>query len=271
MAAVDLKRYLFAENDLRSLLSPSLAPYLSRFEEYFSLLKTLPSDQRGDFLFLEETRVGYPMVFGSGLNDCEKLAVWLIERCPGMEWIDPFFWMREYKIFSVSPSELLIVELPQFLPVRKVEDVRNRFKNGDGPFLLGASQALVDGSRIVIPREKPDREILENLWSFLPYSARSLSYVSFSKSETNHSVHVRVLPLTEAANSPGFLTEDQCRDYPPSQFEQQLQYALDYSDQKLFDRLMCRRSSRETLKMAWLMLIVALVVMVASRILVPGR
>jgi hypothetical protein len=76
-----------------------------------------------------------------------------------------------------------------------------------------------------------------------------------------------VLPSIPEGGLPGYLTEDQARDYPESRYERELQMAVEHGDQRTVDRLFARRSSAETLRLAlWLVLAFA-VLSLASRIM----
>ena len=69
-----------------------------------------------------------------------------------------------------------------------------------------------------------------------------------------------VLPAVPEGGLPGYLTEDQARDYPESRYERELQVAVEHGDQRTVDRLLARRSSAETLRLAfWIVLAAAVV------------
>jgi len=75
-----------------------------------------------------------------------------------------------------------------------------------------------------------------------------------------------VLP-TVPASHPGFLTEDQARDYPESRYERELQTAVEHNDERGLQALLSRRSSSDTLKLAFTMVLGMAVLSLAARIL----
>ena len=58
------------------------------------------------------------------------------------------------------------------LPERTLDMLDELLKHGDGPLLLGATQALVDGYRIVLPGTTPNESLARDLWQLLPDSTR---------------------------------------------------------------------------------------------------
>src|SRR5262249_48794917 len=59
------------------------------------------------------------------------------------------------------------------LPPRTVDQTRRVLKRPDGPNLLGGSQVLVDGGRVVFQRQQPDSALLRDLWQLLPTRTRT--------------------------------------------------------------------------------------------------
>src|SRR5260370_282778 len=59
-------------------------------------------------------------------------------------------------------------------------------------------------------------------------------------------------PAVPEGGAAGYLSEDQARDYPESHYERDLQVAVESKDQRALDRLLSRRSSTETLRLALL-------------------
>ena len=125
------------------------------------------------------------------------------------------------------------------------------FKNGDGPFLLGACQTLVDSGRILLVREQPDTKLIQDLWMLLPDSTRRQTWFATFAYSTALQFNLVVLPNTPEDGLPiGYLNEDQTRDYPESRYERELQGAVESGEQHTVDRLFARRTSAETLKLA---------------------
>src|SRR5262249_46834652 len=93
------------------------------------------------------------------------------------------------------------------LPPRTVEQVRRVLQRPDGPNLLGGSQVLVDGGRIVFWRNGPDSALLRDLWCLLPTSTRSeLWPASFAFGNDLH-FHVLAVPNAEGEEFEHYHTE----------------------------------------------------------------
>jgi hypothetical protein len=140
---------------------------------------------------------------------------------------------------------------------RRVEELKELLRSGDGPLWLGATQATIDGAKMAIVRPAPAPEIVRAVWNLLPTSNRNdFTFASFAFSaELNFDL--AVYPATPPGR---FLTEDKCRDYPEGRYELALQSAIESGDQAELDRLLARRSSQDVLRMALFVVLLALVV-----------
>jgi hypothetical protein len=147
---------------------------------------------------------------------------------------------------------------PEPLPPRTVAQLDDVLKHGDGPFLLGASQALVDSGKIVLQRPAPDPKLLGDLWSLLPHSTRRTIWPATFAFSNDLGFDVVALPNVPSGGVPGYLNEDQARDYPDSGYERQLQIAIEARDQAMLDRLLSRRSSAEALRLALSIVLLAI-------------
>lgn len=156
---------------------------------------------------------------------------------------------------------------PEPLSRRTVAQLDHIFKHGDGPFLLGACQALVDSGRIAIRREAPDPSLVRDLWNLLPDSTRRVTWPATFAYAAKLGFGLVVLPEVAEAAPPGYLTEDQARDYPESRYERGLQTAVEAGDQRTVDTLFARRSSSETLRLAVWLVLGATVLAVAARLM----
>jgi hypothetical protein len=157
---------------------------------------------------------------------------------------------------------------PQPLPRRTIEQLDAVLKNGDGPFLLGASQTLVDGGKILLKRETPEKKLLRDLWALLPDSTRRCVWPATFAFSNALGFDVVAMPTVPGKGIPGYLNEDQARDYPESRYERDLQAAIESGDQRFLDRLLSRRSSSETLRLALTILVVGVAVVIVGRLLV---
>jgi hypothetical protein len=153
------------------------------------------------------------------------------------------------------------------LPPRTVAQLDAIFKYGDGPFLYGACQTLVDTGRIAIERDSPQPDLCRSLWNLLPASTQRRTSVATFAYSTALGFGLAVLPTVPNGGIPGYLSEDQARDYPESRYERELQFAVEHNDQRSLDRLLARRSSAETLRLAIWILLGAVAFTVVTRIL----
>ena len=97
------------------------------------------------------------------------------------------------------------------------------------------------------------------LWALLPDSTRRQTLVATFAYTIDLGFGLAVTPVMPDVGVAGYLTEDQARDYPESRYERELQTAVEHGDQRALDRLLARRSSAETLRLAlWVVLGAAL-------------
>lgn len=139
---------------------------------------------------------------------------------------------------------------PEPLSPRTVEDVQSTLKTGDSPLLLGMTQALIDGSRVLLIRPEPDPELLRELWKLLPDRTRCDLWPATFANSVELGFHVAIVREAAAKWPIGYLTEEQARDYPEGRYELALQIAAEDGDQAALNKLFARRSSRDTLRLA---------------------
>lgn len=159
-----------------------------------------------------------------------------------------------------------LVWAPDPLPPRTVAEVAGVLKDGDGPFLLGATQGLLDGVRVVLVRPAPDESVVRLLWKLLPTRSRGELWPATFAFSLDPGFHLAVLPAAPAPLPPGTVTEEQAKDYPQGRYELALQIAAENGDQREVDRLFARRTSRDTLRLAVLILIGAVLAAAASKL-----
>jgi hypothetical protein len=142
----------------------------------------------------------------------------------------------------------------EVLPERTLEQLDRVLKNGDGPLLLGTTQALVDGNRVLLNGTAPNEALARDLWQLLPDSTRcDLWPASFAFSK-ELGFHLAIGPTLTSAEQKHHLTEDTLREYPAGNYELNLQIAVESGDRASLRRLLKRRSSGETLRLALYML-----------------
>jgi hypothetical protein len=141
--------------------------------------------------------------------------------------------------------------------------------NSEGPALLGGVQVLIDGGRLLFERPGPDTRLLHGLWTLLPYATRSQLWpASFAFSNALHFDAV-VVRQAIAQDFEDYTTEDQAADYPEGRYELRLQIAAEAGDQQELDALLSRRTAAETCRLGLTVLVLAGLLVLASRILLP--
>jgi hypothetical protein len=153
---------------------------------------------------------------------------------------------------------------PQPLPERTLEQLDAVLKNGDGPLLLGATQALVDGNRLLLMGTAPNELLARSLWQLLPESSRRDMWPASFAFSNELRFHLAIGPAFSAGPEQP-LTEEVLRDYPPSSYELNLQIAVESEDRAGLQRLLARRSPDETIRLGLYMIAFALIAAVVFR------
>jgi hypothetical protein len=160
---------------------------------------------------------------------------------------------------------------PQPLPLRTIAQLDDVLKHGDGPFLLGASQSLVDSGKVLLHRPVPEPKMIRDLWALLPDSTRRSIWPATFAFSIELGFDVLAMPTVPDTGLPGYLSEDQARDYPESRYERELQVAIEMGDQRALNRLLARRSSAETLRLGILIVAFAFGIMGIVKLLTVLR
>src|SRR5262249_31454561 len=121
---------------------------------------------------------------------------------------------------------------------------------------------------IALVRSQPDAKVCRDLWALLPDSTRRQTWLATFAYSTDLGFHLVVLPALPEGGIVGYLTEEQARDYPDSRYERGLQIAVEHNDQRTVDRLLARRTSAETLRLAVWGLVAAAVISFTIRVLI---
>ena len=172
---------------------------------------------------------------------------------------DPFAMARRYPVDWQARDAAGLGLARRTLPKRTVAMLDEILKHGDGPFLLGAAQTLVDGGKIVLERG-PEEAPLHDLWALLPEWVRRSTWPATYAFGNDLGFDVLVMPAVPEGGLPGYLGEDQARDYPDSRYESQLQLAIECGDQPGLDRLLTRKSTSEMIRVALIVVIVCFTV-----------
>lgn len=180
---------------------------------------------------------------------------------------DPFFLAEQYPPPWVERVALPTLAWLDELPQRTVEQLQRILQEEDGPTLLGAAQTLVDGGRVVFERAFPATDLLRRLWMLLPESTRAEVWPASFAYDSKLDVQAIVVPKVDPAAFPNYVTEAQAGDYPQGRYELDLQIAVEAGDQLALDGLLARRSSRQTLRLAIILLVLFAAMALASRYL----
>jgi len=206
---------------------------------------------------------------------------------------DPFAALERVPAAWSSQGELPALSWPaQPLPPRTVTQVQNVLKrikagalrededpeaapertveNSESPALLGGAQVLVDGGKLVFIRKEPDVALVQGLWTLLPYSLRGKIWPASFAFANDLNFDVVVAPRLGDGNWEGYTTEEQAEYYPAGAYELALQTAAEAGDQAELDAVFSRRSGHETLRLAWRILVVMAVLVIAGKFFVGG-
>lgn len=155
---------------------------------------------------------------------------------------------------------------PEPLPERTLEQLDAVLKTGDGPLLLGGTQAVVDGNRVLVKRDAPAEELVRGLWQLLPDRTRADKWPATFAFSDELGFHLAVGPaFNPGGPEPKPLTEEAVKDYPPSSYELSLQIAVESGDRAAVRRLLARRTVDDTIRLAAYILLFSLVVAVLFR------
>jgi hypothetical protein len=152
------------------------------------------------------------------------------------------------------------------LPRRTVDDVQAVLKSGESVLLLGGAQALLDGGRLMIVSPTPADELMRGLWLLLPERSRFDLWPATFAFSNELGFHAVALPGAPVPWPAGYLTAEQARDYPEGRYELSLQIAAEAGNQAELDRLLTRRSSRDTLRLALYLVAGAMALAIISKV-----
>lgn len=155
---------------------------------------------------------------------------------------------------------------PEPLPPRTVESVQHVMKTGDLALLLGGTQSLIDGSRLLLIADSPQPDFCRGLWHLLPYQTRRELWPASFAFANELGFHVVALPTAPTPWPDGYLTDEQARDYPDGRYELALQTAAESGDQPELNRLFARRTSLGTIRLGLYLVAVAIVLAVVSKV-----
>lgn len=180
---------------------------------------------------------------------------------------DPFAISDRYPVNWTVTGTLPELAWPvETLTERTIEQLDAILKNGDGPLLLGVTQAIVDGNRVLLRRNEPDEKLVREIWQLLPDRTRAERWPATFAFSDELGLHLAVVPtLVPVVGEAKPLTEDAVRDYPSSNYELNLQIAIESGDRAALRRLLARRTLDDTIRLAVYIVVFALIVAVLFR------
>lgn len=136
--------------------------------------------------------------------------------------------------------------------------------------LLGATQALIDGSQVVFARSQPDETILRSLWALLPSGSRCELWPATFAFGNVEAFHAAAVPTKLAPTGSQWIHEEQAGDYPEGRYELNLQVAVESGNQRDLDNLLARKTRWHMIQLAAVLLLVFSVVALLTAV-IPKR
>ena len=97
--------------------------------------------------------------------------------------------------------------------------------------------------------------MIRRLWLLLPQNTRAQLWPASFAFSNALGFDAVVVPRADVQQFAEYVTEEQAGDYPEGRYELALQMAVETGDQAEMDRLLARRSSKQTIKLAILLLV----------------
>lgn len=184
---------------------------------------------------------------------------------------DPFLIAAQFPPAWSERDAVATLVWPEEAPGRRmIAEVQQILQSEEGPTLLGATQALLDGGRLVFERPAPAADVVRKLWLLLPTSSRcELPLATFAFSN-ELAFPIVVTPRYNEEDFAGYLTEEQMGDYPQGRYELHLQIAAEEGDQLELDRLLARRSRAQTWRLGLVILVLITLLLLLLHGLPPG-
>jgi hypothetical protein len=175
---------------------------------------------------------------------------------------DPFAIADRYPPDWNATGQLPDLAWPmEVLPERTLEQLDAILKHGDVSLLLGSTQALVDGNRVLLTRTEPAERFVRDLWQLLPDRTRCDLWPATFAFSDELGFHAAVGPgLPTPRHGAQVLPEESIRDYPQSSYELNLQLAIESGDRAGLRKLLARRTADDTIRLGLYILGFALVV-----------
>ena len=186
--------------------------------------------------------------------------VLILHRIAYESWPDPFrlneYFPADWKARGELPEYTWEDEIVQRRGVLALEEI---LKTRDPTLFLGAIQAVVDGGRVLLTLKDAEPEHVNELWQLLPDATRSEVTVANFALSPEVGFHLVLMPSAPEPWPSGYISAEQARDYPEGSYEKSLQTAIEAHDQRDLDRLFSRRSPKQSLQLAILLISVMVI------------
>jgi hypothetical protein len=154
-------------------------------------------------------------------------------------------------------------------PARTVASLRKVLDVSNSAVLLGGTQALLDGGRLVFERREPAGALVRSLWALLPTNSRFGLWPATFVFANASRFHVAVVPRADDPKLAAYVDEVRAGDYPEGRYELALQIAVESGDQEHLDTLLARRSRSQVLRLGLGLLAVLVLGPIAVGWLIP--
>jgi hypothetical protein len=155
---------------------------------------------------------------------------------------------------------------------RPVAEVQQVLQAPNSATLLGGTQALLDGGKLVLERSAPDESVLRGLWTLLPTATRRDLWPATFAFGNALGFDALVVPRLDPSMFANYVLEEQAGDYPEGHYELAVQTAAEAGRQEDLDILFARRSYRDTKKIAlFLLFAIGFLVVAFALIKTPPR
>jgi hypothetical protein len=168
---------------------------------------------------------------------------------------DPFAVADRFPPDWFAAGSLPVLEWPPApLPPRTVAELQAVLKACDPAteemaLLLGSTQVLVDGGRVLLRRAEPAERFVRALWTLLPDKARAELWPASFAFAADLRFDAAAMPDLPPDDTGVRHTEDGLKGYPPGNYEHRLQAAVEAGDQRELAALLARRTGNDTIRL----------------------
>lgn len=225
----------------------------------------LPANRLG-FHFVVVSRQDYARFLGNPFEVMAKIPTdWEAKGLSTLRWPAVPLPPRSVDRVRDVLQKLKANALPEDVDPEEIEKMERTPENSESPALLGGVQVLVDGGKLAFRRNAPDPGLLEGLWMLLPQTDRAELWPATFAFGNRLGFDALATPNIDGPDFAGYTSEEQALDYPEGYYELHLQIAAETNDQNALDRMLYRRTSKETWRLGLAILVIAAVFVLMGR------